>query len=785
MILKRSLNKIRSATSQLHLRLLGLLIICALPYQLMAQGFDQHAVSNGASLVSGGNYTGYVSAGQMITHFNITGNPKSTSGIILNQFSVTPIAGIVVTPDSYKNINCFNGTEGEISVTVTGGTPPYLYSWVRENDAVFTSSDEDLTGLAAGKYFLTVTDAASETNSNFNMVLTEPNLLEVTATGSDVLCFGGSTGTATANVTGGTPPFNYLWSNGEISQTISGLPVGTYNVTVTDDNGCIAAGSFVVAQPSAVRPNATAIDITCFGSADGIIDLSKAGGGVPPYHYKLDNGSYQTVSSFSNLTAGIYTVSVLDNNGCEGSETVTINEPPLLEIGLTSSTSTCQGTSNGSINITVSGGTGKYSYNWTLPNGTTSVKEDLSGIGAGSYTVTVTDANGCSQTQSFVIDVVPPPVVTGITNHVLCNNTATGSIDITVAGTGPFTFLWSGTGVRGVTTEDVSNLVAGNYSVTVTNFGGCSTSASFTVTEPAALSFSTVKTDITGCGGTGSITFTVAGGTQPYSYSVDNGVSYSFSNEIQGLAAGNFSVKVKDANGCELAGTKAVSILDTGSDSFEPNKSLTTSATISTGQSISARISPAREVDWYKIVTSTAGSYSLTLNHTLAYAFDIWISSKTKLNPASVSGSTKTYNLLANTTYYILVTGGAANLWSNVCYSMLVDGPPALTAQEAFVKSANVESNSAFGNEKPLTLDALVYPNPHNGTFILSINSPKSGLAEIEMFNVNGQVVDNRKTELVEGNSNRIEYRSMNYSVLFYRINIDGKTKVGKIISNQ
>ena len=685
MISQNSRNRKWPVIQQFLSKLIFLLALSALPLWAGAQEMTKNSVSNGAGSVSGGDYTGSVSVGEITSHLNIVGNHVSAAGFILS----------------------------------------------------------------------------------------EPETLVATASGTDVLCFGGSSGTATVSVTGGTAPYTYSWSNLETTQSITGLGVGTYTVVVTDAHGCISESAYTVIQPSAVRPNAATINISCIGMSDGVIDLSKAGGGTGPYQYKLDNGPYQEDPVFAGLSAGTHIVSVIDANACETSELVEVIEPALLEIIFESISSSCEGSATGAIDISVIGGTGKYSYEWSWPDLSSSVKEDLSGLSAGIYSITVTDAKGCAAMEVFEIEVTAAPIITGVVTDAQCFRTSTGAIDISLTGDGPFTFSWSGSGVRGLTDEDVFNLAEGTYTVTVTSASGCESSATFEVLQPAsALSMSWVATEIDACGEMASLTITADGGTSPYYYDVD-GVSYGIVNNIDGLTVGDHNVLVTDANGCEVL--EIVTISDTGNDIYEPNGSIRKNPpSIELGIEISARIAPVRDIDYYAFATSGEGTYILSLSHAIPFEFDLYLDSKTLLTPTLNSGFAKEYSLQANTTYYILVSGGATKLWSNDCYSLVID-PPGLKIEL---------NNSILNSSGFMGFAALAYPNPHDGDFTLQITSDEDGIAEIEIFNSLGQEISRKMLKLSKGDSNRIDYKAMNPTLLFYRVRMNDKVISGQIISN-
>ena len=244
------------------------------------------------------------------------------------------------------------------------------------------------------------------------------------------MCNGAATGAIDLTVTGGVSPYTYLWSNGTTTQDLSGRTAGTYTVTVTDANGCTKSISATITQPTLVVLSSTVTNVACNGGNTGSVDLTVSGG-VSPYTYVWSNAA--TTQDLSGLTAGTYTVTVTDANGCTKTTSATISENSTLAATTTTVPVTCNGGSNGSIDLTVSGGTSPYTYLWS--NGATT--QDLTGRTAGTYTVTVTDALGCTKsTSATIIEPTAIALTTAVTN-VLCNGAATGSIDLSVSGGTP------------------------------------------------------------------------------------------------------------------------------------------------------------------------------------------------------------------------------------------------------------------------------------------------------------------------------------------------------------
>ncbi len=266
--------------------------------------------------------------------------------------------------------------------------------------------------MAAGTYTVTVTDANACTKT-LSATITQPSALTLSKTQVDVLCNGNSTGSIDLTVSGGTSPYTYAWSNSATTQDISNLVAGTYTVTVTDANACTKTISATIAQPSALTLSKTQVNVLCKGNSTGSIDLTVSGG-TSPYTYAWSNSA--TTQDISGLVAGTYTVTVTDANSCTKTISATITEPSAgLALSTTVTNSTC-GNSNGAIDLTTTGGTAPYTYSWT--GGVTT--EDRSNISAGTYTVTVTDANGCTKTVSATVNNIGGPVLNMTITNVTC-----------------------------------------------------------------------------------------------------------------------------------------------------------------------------------------------------------------------------------------------------------------------------------------------------------------------------------------------------------------------------
>ena len=282
---------------------------------------------------------------------------------------------------------------------------------------------------------------------------------------TNATCFGGNDGAADINVSGGTAPYSFLWSNGATSEDISGVVAGFYSVTITDAVLATTTVNLSIGQPSQIVISRTIQDVSCNGGNDGAIAISVSGG-VAPYTYLWSNGD--TTQNISNQSSSPFTVTVTDNNGCIASATDTIGEPSQFFIFSSSTTPvSCFGGSDGTASLSLAGGILPYTFLWS--NGATT--QDLLNVPAGTYSVTATDNNGCKDFATVIITEPPTAVSASYTvTNASCFTSADGAIDVSVSGgIPPYSYMWN----TGDTTEDLTGVTAGNYTLTITDNNGC------------------------------------------------------------------------------------------------------------------------------------------------------------------------------------------------------------------------------------------------------------------------------------------------------------------------
>jgi len=484
------------------------------PYSFM---WNDNATTLNRSGLTAGNYSA-----------TVTDNNGCVANVsvLLTQPSAPLASSAVVTP-----VSCFGGNNGALNLSTTGGTTPYLFNWSN------AANTEDISSLTQGSYTVTITDANSCSISSAHTI-SQPSLLTLSETHTQVLCFGGNNAAINLSANGGTTPYNYAWSNGSTTEDISNLSVGNYSVTVTDANACAATISADITEPTLLTLSETHTNVSCFGGDNGAITITTLGG-TPGYSYSWSNNT--TSANLSALNAGVYTLTVNDNNNCSTSITVNISQPNALSSTISTNTILCHAATTGTIDLSVTGGTSPYQYIWS----NLATTEDLNNLAAGSYSVTITDNNNCS-TANTTTFTQPSEITASATQvDVLCNGAATGMIDVTASGgTGNLSYLWS----NGDNAQDLSGIFAGTYSVTITDANACAVTLTTIIQQPSPFSVGLQYNNVACNGGNdGNINLTVSGATMPYSFNWSNGAT---TEDLSNIVAGNYFVIINDANNC-------------------------------------------------------------------------------------------------------------------------------------------------------------------------------------------------------------------------------------------
>jgi gliding motility-associated-like protein len=481
-----------------------------------------------------------------------------------NAINVTQPTALAAVSNITGTIACFGNTTGQITVNASGGTLAYQYSL---NGGPNQASNV-FSNLGPGSYTVTVTDGNNCTVNAAQVSITQP--AQLTASGSvttPIDCNGG-TATVTITASGGTGALTYTQNPGGASNgtgVFTGLTPNTYNYTVTDANNCTATvNGITVTQPTAVTGTLALVqDVLCNGANNGIVQVNGAGGGTGALSYTLNpGGTINATGVFTGLAPGNYTVTIADANNCTfTTNSVTVSEPAVLTAASNiTGTIACFGNTTGQVTVTANGGVGPYQY--SLNGGPSQASNVFSNLAAGSYTVTVTDANNCTAVAAQVTIGQPTQLQANgsVTTPILCFG-ATGTITVTAnGGTAPYTYAQTGGGSNA--TGVFTGLAAGTYSYTVTDGNGCTVNVNgVQLSQPTQLTATLAVTDSVRCNGeaNGRLTASAAGGVAPYTYSINGGTAQA-SPVFANMAAANYTVTVQDANGCTA--TASVNLVD-------------------------------------------------------------------------------------------------------------------------------------------------------------------------------------------------------------------------------
>lgn len=477
------------------------------------------------------------------------------------------------------NIGCNGDATASITTTVEGGSGDLAYDWTGPNG--YTSTDENPTGLTAGTYCVTVTDELGCTAEGC-IELTEPDAVSLDLDGTDPLCANLNTGNIAASAAGGTPTYSFEWTGPAgftaTGATISQLAPGEYCAEVTDINGCSAFQCITLTAPSPIlvdltSPEVDGFNIACFGDNTGAIS-STVGGGNPGYTYSWSgpDGFFSPAPNIQNLFAGTYCLNVTDQNGCEVETCITLSEAPSLAVSFdvfeyaNGFNTTCSNTCDGSLEATITGGTGPFTANWVGPGNFTSSDLVLSDLCPGLYTLTIVDANGCEEDTQILVE-SPPAITVDLESptfnggtEISCFGDANAIINTSVTGGVPgYSYAW--TGPNGFTSgaANLVNIGPGTYTLTVTDDTGCEATAAIAITEPEAPLTGTADVfefpsgDEISCLGAsdGSINAEALGGTGPYQFNWlgPDGFESQVAN-LENLGPGEYTLVIEDANSC-------------------------------------------------------------------------------------------------------------------------------------------------------------------------------------------------------------------------------------------
>jgi gliding motility-associated-like protein len=466
--------------------------------------------------------------------YNYTVTDANTC-ISSGSFTITQPGQMVISSNNTQPL-CYGQNNGTISLTTTGGTGTYSYNWAHG------SSQPSQVNMAAGSYSVTVTDQNLCTASEI-ITLTEPDTIIISIVTSPISCFGESDGVISAGVTGGTSPYTYSWTGGYTTETITSAGNGTYNLSILDQNNCAASTSVTLTQPDPLDVIMNPMNTPCYGTPGGMVMLNVTGG-TSPYAFAWNNGA--ATQDVTDLYAGIYWVTVTDDHGCTSVGSTGIQQPDSVMVTITTSSLLCHGNQNGSVQTFVSGGVSPYQYLWN----TSATSSSLQNLSGGTYTVTITDSNGCSSVYNSYVNEPSQITANPVPQPASCYGLMDGQISAGVSGGTPgYEILWS----NGDNGNNITSLPAGAYSFTVTDQNDCYASFTAGVSQPDSL-FATTSFSSSICWGdsSGFITVTAYGGTSPYTWTWNTGSTLS---SLTGLAPGTYTCLITDAHSCSTSHT--------------------------------------------------------------------------------------------------------------------------------------------------------------------------------------------------------------------------------------
>lgn len=660
--------------------------------------------SNTANNLDGGTYT-----------ITVTDNVSNCA---------VPTTVVLYEPDSIdvtitkSNVTCFGGSNGTVTASASGGNGgPYTYTWQPSG-----TTGSTLTGQSAGTVILQIEDNNSCTK-NVTVTISQPTAITLNISKTDVACHGGSDGSATVSASGGAGNFSYVWSTtpSQTGPTASGLAVGSYTVTATDDNGCTASQSVTIAQPNVLAVTISKNDVTCAGANNGSATASATGGsGVITYAWSTVPPT--SGASVSNLAAGGYSVTATDANGCTATATTTIGQPSALSLSITSTTNvTCSGGSDGSATASGSGGTGLITYAWSTNPQQTSAT--ATGLSAGTYTVTATDANGCSTSATASIGAGATITATATPTSATCNGGTDGSATISATGGAtPYTYSWSSGG--SAATE--SGLAAGTYTFTVTDNNGCSKNGSVVVGQASSITVTPSPVAATCNGGTdGAINLVTTGGAGNYTYNWSNSTT---NQNLTGVGAGTYAVTVTDGNGCSTTATNLV---------VNEASAITVTASATNETATGAN-------DGTATATASGGTGLVTFS---------WSNGSTGGN---LTG-------LAPDTYTVTATDASG------CEA---------------VETVTVSPYTGYADINAIT-NFDMFPNPTNGEVSMTIELTKPELVTVEWYNVIGERITNRSYENVTSVNDKFDLGDLAEGMYFARVTVNGDSFIRKVIVNK
>ncbi len=462
----------------------------------------------------------------------------------VDSVEITQPANALNIQVSGQNVSCNASNDGSAQVSILSGNPPYDITWSNG------SKNAVINTLSAGYYSVTVSDASGCIDTAGILIRNTGNI-SIALIVDSITCHGADNGIIQASVSGDDPPFSYQWSTGSNADRIFDLGPGSYTLTVTDSNGCKAESSVTLSEPDSLLIEVTAFPETCSGGGNNGMAIALVTGGTAPYTYFWNSSPNQYGDTAVNLRAGSYIVRVYDRNNCQVEASVTIDPPANYQISFDTIPVSCFDGDDGQVTVHVRGGQKPYTFQWNTPgNDSDSI---VTGLGAGFYTVTITDAGNCAIIRNIQISQPDEIQVNVIASNVSCPGRSDGEVTVIPSGGNPpYNYLWNTPNQD--QTQTVSGLPAGTYELYISDSKQCRDTFSISIGNPDTIRVDIFSTD-PACPGAdnGKIFLSYSGGRPPLSISWSGNLPPS--DTLTGLAAGMYFLSIRDANGCTFQDT--------------------------------------------------------------------------------------------------------------------------------------------------------------------------------------------------------------------------------------
>ena len=717
-------------------------------------GTYQYLWSNGSTTASANN----LSAG---THtVTVTDNNACAvvSTVIVAQPASMSLQAALTQP------NCSQNT-GSIQITPIGGTGPYQYNW---NNAGFVSGQATLSNIVSGNYTVEVRDNNGCTYQE-SFVLEAPTTIEASIQNiTPTTCTGSNNGHAqiVSNIANAT----IVWDNGIVGELNTQLSPGNHTVTVRNGEGCSQTLEFTIEDAPLI---VASIDVTnslsCHGEAGAAATIS-AQGGSGKYDFHWSNGVIGTINS--NLQAGTYMVTVLDEVGCSSINSIVIEAPTALTLTASIEEPICSANPSGAIIVSPAGGIAPYEYNWNNTNYTS--EASISGLSGGSHTLSIRDANGCTLTEQFNL-ATPANLEVAIDNIAAptCSNSNDGTAQVSTTAS-ELSYLWSDGGTEAINT----NLVSGSHSVTVSNINGCSEVLRVDIPAPTLMNITVANTQAATCtSSTGQASVTVTGGQAPYTYLWDNGQTTPIGSN---LTAGMHQVQVIDANGCSLEYELSI-------EAITEVKEAQVEALICGGTSYTTAINSYEEPGVYTELSLTAnGCDSIT-----TIVLSVLENSSVDLGPDQIIRTGETIELFPTTTFEqyewsdgsteasLVIRPEDLQVGANTLYLIVRDDAGCEAMDQIVI----------FFEQTTSTIDPTIlkniqfYPNPTSGLLNVTDNNTESAETTIEAYTPHGQLVKSWNFDRLQ--TAQLDMQELTNAVYILRIVRAEKVGFQKVMLNK